>query len=93
MLPFMALKFARLWYGTETRGIRREILLAFCSVLIVPLGVGRWLRWRSEARGPAAIVLGCVAYFMILHWITLPQIRYMLPVYPLLLAGSTAAVA
>lgn len=91
IVPFMAGKLLRLWYGTETRGWRREALLALCSLIVVPLGLWQWYRWRRQARDASLIVLGCAGYFVLLHWVTLPQIRYMLPLYPLLTVGASAA--
>lgn len=92
-VPFMAGKLLRLWYGTETRGWLREAFLGLCSLLVVPLGLWQWYSWRLRARDASLIVLGCAGYFVLLHWITLPQIRYMLPLYPLLMVGATAAYA
>jgi 4-amino-4-deoxy-L-arabinose transferase-like glycosyltransferase len=81
-VPFAMHKFLRLWYGAENASPAKELLVGICSLLIVPAGL--WQTWRSRLfhPGPAWILLGVFFYFIALHMVFLPEIRYMLPVYP-----------
>jgi 4-amino-4-deoxy-L-arabinose transferase-like glycosyltransferase len=89
---FGAHKFSRLWYGTESARWKSEALAGFCSLLVVPLGAVQFYRWRRKWNPAMWFVAAQLTYFVALHWIALPEIRYMLPVYPLFLIGATALV-
>jgi hypothetical protein len=88
-LPFAAHKWLRLWYGTESAHWKNQVFLGLCSFLVVPWAFIQFSRWRLKWPAAMSIVGAQVFYFMALHWITLPEIRYMLPLYPLLLIGAT----
>jgi hypothetical protein len=91
--PLAVHKFARLWYGTESGGMRQQAFLALCSVAVVPLGLWQLWRWRTSQPQLLWLLGLLVLYFILVHWITLPQFRYMLPIYPLLLLGMCQWVA
>jgi len=88
---FALLKFARLWYGTESGSTARHgILFVLAVVYGLPglvLFARRWLRTRPLERFDW-VTLATLGYFIALHMVTLPMIRYMLPVFPLLLIGT-----
>lgn len=97
---FLLVKLARLWYGTETLSTRRDMaLLALSAVVAIPglvwlvYGCLRRARakpgglWRSLTLFDCA-VLATLGYFITLHFISLPMIRYMMPIYPLLFLGT-----
>jgi 4-amino-4-deoxy-L-arabinose transferase-like glycosyltransferase len=92
ILPFAVHKFVRLWYGIESGGMKQQILLACCSVLVVPLGLWQLWRWRTGQPQFAWLLGLVVLYFIGLHWITLPEYRYMHVIYPVLLLGTCQAV-
>jgi len=84
-------KGVRLWYGTETGGVAKQIGLGILSLAIVPLAIlqiGSW--WRSQP-GVSLLLGSLLAYFVLLHWVTLPQYRYMHPIYPLLILAACEA--
>ena len=92
MFPFMLKKFFRLWYSTES-GRNHGIILAI-NMLIYPFALGgiilAWVR-RKEL---ALLLLGLILYFVILHWVSLPLFRYMVPVMPYVIGlGSFAVIA
>jgi len=91
--PLAVHKFARLWYGTESGGMKQQAFLALCSVAVVPLGLWQLWRWRTSQSQLFWLLGLLVLYFILLHWMTLPQFRYMLPIYPLLLLGMCQWVA
>lgn len=81
-VSFFTNKFFRLWYGTESCSWKSQLAVGIWSVAIVPLGI--WQLWRKRA----ALLLWTLGYFVLLHWVTLPQLRYMLPVYPFLILAT-----
>lgn len=87
-IPFAAQKFFRLWYGIESANRLKQIGLGFFSLLVVPMGALQIIRWRKSAPHVFWVVAPLCIYFVLLHWITLPTVRYMIPVYPLFLLGS-----
>jgi hypothetical protein len=89
LFPFAAKKFLRLWYATETARLRTHVVLALCSLPVVLPGFLQLWSWKAKTPFTLTLTM-IVAYFVLLHIITGPLNRYMLPVYPfLLLAAST----
>ena len=90
VVPFMVKKFFRLWYATES-GRNHGIILAI-NMLIYPFALGgiilAWVR-RKEL---ALLLLGLILYFVILHWVSLPLFRYMVPVMPYVIAFGSFAI-
>lgn len=90
IVPFMVMKFGRLWYSTES-GNNERIILFINSLIYIPAVVGLWPAW-SKHRQYFLILGPVILYFIVLHWLTLPLFRYMLPVMPFIitLAGLGA---
>jgi 4-amino-4-deoxy-L-arabinose transferase-like glycosyltransferase len=84
-------KARRLWYGTETGRLPQEFLLGVMSLCIVPLGLWRIFAWRKTHRMIAAMLGGVILYFLLLHWVSLPEYRYVHPIMPLLVLGAAEA--
>lgn len=83
-VPFMAMKFARLWYSTES-GNNERIILFVNSLIYVPAVIGLWIVWLRHSQ--FLWILGpVILYFLLLHWLTLPLFRYILPVMPYIIA-------
>lgn len=80
MIPFMAKKFARLWYSTES-GNNHGITLGVNMLIYVPAIVGVVVAWRRK-KSITVLLLCLIGYFVLLHWLTLPLFRYMVPVMP-----------
>lgn len=81
---FMVQKFFRLWYSTES-GNNHGITLAVNAGIYAFAVVGIFATWKNK-NGMALMLLGLVIYFVIIHWLTLPLFRYMLPVMPYVIA-------
>jgi hypothetical protein len=90
MLPFMAMKFFRLWYATES-GNNERIILGINSIIYALALIGLWLSWTRGSRY-LYMVGPIILYFVLLHWATLPLFRYILPVMPLIIAFAGIAV-
>ena len=85
--PFAAKKFLRLWYATESGGIRVEAMLALCSVpIVVPAFIQLW---KIRGSRIAVVVILPTFYLVVLHMVTLPLNRYMLPAYALLMVPAS----
>lgn len=77
---FTLIKFLRLWYATESGDNHRWTLVGTVpfyvfSCIGVMVSVQRGLRF-------VAIPLVVVGYYALLHWVSLPLLRYMMPVMP-----------
>jgi 4-amino-4-deoxy-L-arabinose transferase-like glycosyltransferase len=79
-VPFVAKKFLRLWYGTES-GANQGIVIAINLPIYLLAIVGLRSYMRSGSRlGGVLIVL--LAYFVVIHVLVFGYFRYMLPVMP-----------
>jgi 4-amino-4-deoxy-L-arabinose transferase-like glycosyltransferase len=87
-IPFFGHKLVRLWYGTETGGFRSQAGLGFCALLVLPAGIWQLWKWRSSHPGVAYVALGSLAYLVAMHTLTLPEARYTVPIFPLLILGA-----
>jgi 4-amino-4-deoxy-L-arabinose transferase-like glycosyltransferase len=87
---FMARKFFRLWYATESGSNHYPILLSHLPVYIFALAglILTWKRRKSLSWIPVCIV----SYFAALHWVSLPLFRYMIPTMPYLIGFASFAV-
>lgn len=92
LIPFGLYKLLRLWYGTESGDPLEEGTLALLAVLVVPLGLWQIWRWRVGQPVLAWVFGLVVVYFIGLHEAVLPEYRYVHPIYPLLLLGTSQAV-
>jgi hypothetical protein len=90
---FFLHKFGRLWYATESGA--HHLLSAFATVPFLLVAVaGMVTSWRRGTGRAAQLALfGILVYFILLHWITLPLVRYMIPVFPLLIVHAGFWVA
>lgn len=84
IVPFMAMKFGRLWYSTES-GNNERIILFINGLIYVAAVMGSWVAWVRHRQYLAILGPG-ILYFILLHWLTLPLFRYMLPVMPFIIA-------
>jgi 4-amino-4-deoxy-L-arabinose transferase-like glycosyltransferase len=93
LFPFMTMKFFRLWYATES-GNNEKIILGMNSLIYALALIGLWLSW-TRGRQYLYMVGPIILYFILLHWLTLPLFRYVLPVLPLIIvfAGMTVFMA
>ena len=89
-MAFMAKKFLRLWYATDSGHNHHVTLLVQVPICIFALmglllirGKGQPLIWI-----PACVVI----YFVALHWFTLPLFRYMIPVMPYVIGFAAFAI-
>lgn len=96
---FALLKIARLWYGTENSRPGRDLGIFLLSAIAVLPGlawiVRGWLKSSRSSRGALwnfslydYVVMATLGYFIALHAIALPMVRYMVPVLPLILIGT-----
>lgn len=81
-IPFMLFKFVRMWYATESGRNHAIILLA--NLPLYGLAIFGILSLFRQRRAPQSIwiLLFVIAYFAILHSISLPLFRYVLPIMP-----------
>jgi hypothetical protein len=91
-IPFGVHKALRMWYGTESGGRKQQMILAILSIFIVPAGLFQIVKWRSQRHTVTLLFGSIVTYFFLLHWITLPEYRYIYPIMPLVLLAATDAV-
>ncbi len=87
--PFVIHKFARLWYGMETGIFYKQLILGICSLLVVPIGIFQIWFWRRDHLHLSMILSLLLLYFVILHLISLPLLRYMIPLYPFLIFSAS----
>jgi len=86
IVPFMAKKFLRLWYSTES-GNNHGISLFINGLIYLPACIGIVAGWRRN-KGAALALCGLIGYFALIHWVTLPLFRYMIPVMPYVIVFS-----
>jgi 4-amino-4-deoxy-L-arabinose transferase-like glycosyltransferase len=94
-LSFVALaveKALRLWYGSESGNFREQFVLGIVSLCVVPLGLWKVYQWRKTSSTAAAMIGGTILYFILLHWISLPEYRYVHPIMPLLVLAAAEAI-
>jgi hypothetical protein len=90
IVPLMAKKFVRLWYATESgRGYWQ--VLAINLPIYVPAVLGTVLALRCGVT-LAWMIYTVLGYFILLHWLSLPLFRYVLPVMPYLIVLAAFAV-
>lgn len=90
LAAFMVKKFFRLWYSTES-GNNHGITLAVNAGIYAFALIGVVVTVKKKNR-MAMILMGFVSYFVIIHWLTLPLFRYMLPVMPYVLALTAVGI-
>jgi 4-amino-4-deoxy-L-arabinose transferase-like glycosyltransferase len=91
-VPLAVRKALRLWYGTESGRRKQELILAVMSLLVVPLGLCRVLSWRKAFRVETLLLGGTILYFILVHWVSLPEYRYVHPIMPILILGMADGI-
>lgn len=84
IVTFMVKKFLRLWYSTES-GNNHGMSLLINSFIYLPAGIGTIVALRRK-NSTALALCGIIAYFALMHWLTLPLFRYMIPAMPYVIA-------
>ncbi|MDI3467563.1 MAG: hypothetical protein OJF50_006384 [Nitrospira sp.] len=91
-ITFFAEKFARLWFSTES-GRNHLIILVLNAPFYLFALIGLIFLWRKQSMHRSVwIVIVLVGYFILLHWISLPLFRYVLPVMPYIIAFASAGI-
>lgn len=91
-ITFFAEKFARLWFATESGRNHPIILLLNAPFYLFALTGLIFLWGKGSMHQSAWIMIVLVGYFVLLHWISLPLFRYMLPVMPYIIAFASAGI-
>jgi 4-amino-4-deoxy-L-arabinose transferase-like glycosyltransferase len=89
-VSFMAKKLARLWYATESG--KNHILILLSQLPIYVFAVIGVIFARMKGKMAAWIPLCVVAYFVALHWLSLPLFRYMIPIMPYVIGLAAFAI-
>jgi 4-amino-4-deoxy-L-arabinose transferase-like glycosyltransferase len=88
-LSFFLKKILRLWYATESGGLSQQLVLGAASFAIAPLGLlGVW-NWVGEDPVIGYLFGAIIAYFVLVHVVTLPMYRYIHPVLPLIMLAAS----
>jgi len=90
-IRFLFIKVIRLSYSTES-GNNHGLILVVNSGIYAFAIVGILLAWQRNIQ-PHWFFLAIFAYFIILHWVTLPLFRYMVPIMPYVIAYASYAAA
>ena len=87
---FMVKKFGRLWYATESGKNHYLILLSQLPLYVFAvIGViFAWMKGKTSTWIPLCII----AYFIALHWLSLPLFRYMIPIMPYVIGLAAFAI-
>ena len=87
---FMAIKLARLWYATESGKNHNLILLSQLPIYVFAV-IGVIFAWM-KVKTSVWILLCIIAYFIMLHWLSLPLFRYMIPIMPYVIGLAAFAI-
>ena len=89
--PFVARKFLRLWYGTESGN--NELLVLIPNLPIYLLGIlGLWASVRRPTVGVQTLVV-LLGYFVVLHVAVFAYFRYLAPAMPFVLLFAAHGAA
>ena len=86
----MVQKFFRLWYSTES-GTNHGITLSVNAGVYALSLIGIVISLKKKNK-MAIMLMGIVGYFAVIHWLTLPLFRYMLPVMPYVLTFAAVGM-
>lgn len=89
-VPFLTKKFLRLWYATESG--RNEWKILIINMIIYPFFIMGVILARWRKNDLTLVLMGLLVYFVLLHWVTLPLFRYMVPVMPYAIMFSAFAL-
>jgi 4-amino-4-deoxy-L-arabinose transferase-like glycosyltransferase len=87
IVPFMIMKFGRLWFATESGRSHAGILILNLPIYVFAVA-GAVMAWHRHMRLALAVLGGTVAYFAVLHWLSFPLFRYMVPAMPFVICLS-----
>lgn len=90
-VTFMFKKFLRLWYGTES-GNNQGYILGVNSLIYLLALVGILISWLQRKQ-LAVLLIFVLVYFIVLHTVSFPMFRYMLPVMPYVIAFAAFSIA
>lgn len=91
-IPFMLQKFGRMWYATESGRNHVIILFANLPLYIFAIVGGIYLFRQRRAPQSIWILLFVIAYFALLHMISLPLFRYVLPIMPYVIVLASMGI-
>ncbi|MDN5941490.1 MAG: glycosyltransferase family 39 protein [Nitrospira sp.] len=89
-MTFMVKKFGRMWYATESGKNHSLILLSQLPIYVLAV-IGIVFAWM-KGKTFALIPLCLIAYFIGLHWLSLPLFRYMIPIMPYIIGLAAFAI-
>jgi hypothetical protein len=81
---FVLEKCFRVWYATES-GRGQGIILAV-NVFVYPFAIVGMVISHADKNKYALGLVGLIGYFVVLHSVSLPLFRYMIPIMPYVLA-------
>jgi 4-amino-4-deoxy-L-arabinose transferase-like glycosyltransferase len=87
--PFLVHKFARLWYGLESATFSRQVVLGTISLMVVPIALLQIWQWRKDHLHLSMTLILLILYFIGIHLVSWPGIRYMIPTYPFLIFAAS----
>jgi 4-amino-4-deoxy-L-arabinose transferase-like glycosyltransferase len=92
LIPFMLLKFGRMWYATESG--RNHPIILFANLPLYILAIVGVISLFRKRRAPQSIwiLLFVIAYFSTLHLISLPLFRYVLPIMPYMIVLASMGI-
>lgn len=90
LVCFVLKKFARLWYATESGSNHAVVFVSNIGLYLLAIGGTVILRVRKDPF--AWILIFVVGYIVLLHWVSLPLFRYVLPVMPYIIGLAAVAL-
>lgn len=90
LVGFIFAKFTRLWYATESGKNHGVILISNIGIYLLAIGGIVVVQVR---RDPLPWILTfVVGYIVLLHWVSLPLFRYVVPIMPYIIGLAAVAV-
>jgi 4-amino-4-deoxy-L-arabinose transferase-like glycosyltransferase len=90
LVPFLLKKFFRLWFAGESG--RNDAIVLSVNLLIYFLALaGLVLAWRRKML-LVWVPFSIVAYFILVHWVSLPLFRYLMPIMPYLIGFAAFTI-
>lgn len=87
-LPFLAKKFVRLWYATES-GANTAIVIAINLPIYVFGITGLWYLIRNRKNRLGTLLTLVLAYFVAIHVAVFAYFRYVVPIMPYIVLLAT----
>jgi 4-amino-4-deoxy-L-arabinose transferase-like glycosyltransferase len=89
-VSFLSKKFLRLWYAGES-GRNDAIILSVNLPIYLFALAGLVLAWRRKML-LGWVPFSIVAYFILVHWASLPLFRYLMPIMPYLIGFAAFTI-